>query len=671
MKSFTQTVREGEIKGPQQHGFDLNIWNNAFSQQGKGNAEDEELHASGIWFHQQLLQLRSITNDASTAFQWSSTRDRLCAFVGYATLQWRNILAFTEKKLKNAENKPTFMSELRKVQVSSPFFAEADPAGAVESLVDGLRFPLSLDFEQSPLSIPFGDGGIEELNAFIQLTLVGQHYDLLTQRWLDCLWNDYRVLSNSEMTRIEPRSTEQAAHQAISAFRHESLLHESSYRAFSLWKHSLSDEAKRQHLGRRRLLSVYRRGDRFRVKDVPATRFPEMGGLLGFFRLAVTPAYTDSLLEVKFPALKGLTVAQVMEAYDLLSQFPGQIGHFLPSVRGLITSPEEFPRWAPLFSRAELVGAFKNALSIDASSAEWLLSKMTFTRSVREELWFQPFVPIAKDELALVTPAVEGVNFARLLDWLLRSTQEADAQIGPRFERYIHRELLDVAPKSKLASMMCVSPKPKINFHTADADEEIDLAFMLGNKLFICELKSNRFPCEPLEHLNYRLKLDEATKQASRKADLVRSNLESFFAQADFPQRYPWNKIAVHPLVISASQLFSGWEWKGVPVCDWFILRRFLVEGELELLAQSTETGMLEAGFVRKFYTSSEEAVETVFQYFCHAPQVHILEPFVKTVDRPLTKINITDTPTVLVNVSVQLPHDNLRALLAGMPKTT
>ncbi len=80
---------------------------------------------------------------------------------------------------------------------------------------------------------------------------------------------------------------------------------------------------------------------------------------------------------------------------------------------------------------------------------------------------------------------------------------------------------------------------------------------------------------------------------------------------------------------------------------------------------------MLEAGFVRKFYTSSEEAVETVFQYFCHAPQVHILEPFVKTVDRPLTKINITDTATVLVNVSVQLPHDNLRELLAGMPKTT
>jgi hypothetical protein len=349
MKTFTQGVRSGDTKGPQQRGFKIEDWHTTFDLQGKGNSEDAELHFAGTWFHREFVQIRSITADALNCFKWATPRDRLCAFVGFAVLQWSILLAAVRKKVDGTEGQALFISELEKIPVKSPHFKQVDPAGAIEIMVDGLRFPLSLPHAQQQSSVPFGCGTVKELDAFTKLVLTGQHYHVIEEHWLDCVWNDYRIISDTAVKRLEPRNLEQAKQRVISKFRRD--------------------------------------------------------------------------------------------------------------------------------------------------------------------------------------------------------------------------------------------------------------------------------------------------------------------------------RIIVQPLVLSSSPFLSGWARGGVPVCDWFILRRFFAEGELALLARPMNSGELKPGLTQKFYNTPEEAVQIAFKHFCDTPQVQMFEPFVEIREHPLTFFEAAKIRTVFVYPSVQLPHQALRGLAEVMHK--
>ena len=80
----------------------------------------------------------------------------------------------------------------------------------------------------------------------------------------------------------------------------------------------------------------------------------------------------------------------------------------------------------------------------------------------------------------------------------------------------------------------------------------------IGNQLFICELKANRFSCEPLQHQNYRLKLDEATEQVIRKVNFVRGNLDLFLAEAGIVSCIPPDSVGLRILSRREHRCRSG-----------------------------------------------------------------------------------------------------------------
>jgi hypothetical protein len=87
------------------------------------------------------------------------------------------------------------------------------------------------------------------------------------------------------------------------------------------------------------------------------------------------------------------------------------------------------------------------------------------------------------------------------------------------------------------------------------------------------------------------------------------------------------------------------------------------LEGNLGFLGQSAESGELQPALTWKFYDSPEESEKAVFQYFCHAPQVQMFEPFVENEEFPLPIFEFGETPKVFVISSVRLPHDALREI--------
>jgi len=259
----------------------------------------------------------------------------------------------------------------------------------------------------------------------------------------------------------------------------------------------------------------------------------------------------------------------------------------------------------------------------------------------------------------LIPPAIDGINYPRLLEWVLAMLPNVEKELGPHFETYVRRSLMQTTADSSLKSLALIAPKG-IHFEINGQKEQIDFAFALGEKLFICELKSSLFPAEPLEHLNYRKKLDVAAEQAQRKAAFVNAHLQPFLTQSGL-QLPSQTSVKVIPMIISSSSLFCGWEWNGVAVCDEWILTRFFDPGRLQLLAIQNAEGDFTPTQVYKFYNSAGESVSVVEDYFKHAPQVKVFEPFAFAREHPLPRFDSADSVKFTIDFVVELPTEALK----------
>lgn len=660
MGKFTESVRSGDTKAPQQRGFKASNWEAAFKKLDAGDGEDKDLFEAGLWFSNEFDQVRKITEEGLSTFRWSSPRDRLLAIVGYATREWRVLKNCVAEQMKKTKGVGYFPSELDSISVQSLFFEKVDPTGSVEILVDGLRYPLSIDFREDSSFASRGTGTLNEFGACMRLVWSGQHYHMLEQAWLDCVWNGLHVVHGGSGVVIEHKYSSLSKQEAVSEFRRQSLMFEATQRAAQMWEHKMSDEAKKQFLSPRKVLSVYKRNQKFRVKAADALRFEDRSYTIPILQMMLTPQHAEPLLTKRIAGFQDLTLSQVVSAYDLISQIPDQVEMFLPT-GGEVMRPEDWLTWPPVFSKTELTKALAGALGANISQSEWLLELMTHTRSVREQCWFRPLVNLGGDELTVVLPAVDGINYARLFDWLLARDHEVEQELGTLFEKFIHTQLRNVFQKSPIHNILAIAKAPSIVVRIGNVFEEIDLAFLVGNKLFICELKSTQYPTEPLEHLTYRNRLNEASEQARRKAAFVVANLNDSLSQLGITIR---DAIEVHPLIITSSPLFAGWSWNGVAVSDYLIIYRYFVEGKLDLLGYHDENGGLKHSMSETFYKSSDEAERSVVGYFAHAPQVKLFEAFLKSSQHPLPAFNKTEKPKLIRNYAVQLPHDTLRMVM-------
>src|SRR5205823_2167 len=97
------------------------------------------------------------------------------------------------------------------------------------------------------------------------------------------------------------------------------------------------------------------------------------------------------------------------------------------------------------------------------------------------------FIDDGSGLLSLVAPAVHGIQFARLTDWLLAKLPNVQSELGPLFEEFVRQELTRSISESALQGVASVL-KTGIRFRVGATEEQIDLAFALGNKVFVCEL---------------------------------------------------------------------------------------------------------------------------------------------------------------------------------------
>lgn len=644
------------VKGPQQKGFSVEAWKRAFQLIQNPDARDKALFMSCAWFAVEFENVRRMTGECANLVQSHTPID---AILGFVTHQWAVIKDKTQKAFDAiAQNKEFVSEQISEIRITNVMGAPFDPEVALESLVDGTRFPLSFRFLAPTPSKP---PEAEQLKALTAMFLLGGYYHTLEQRWLACVWNDYMAISAEGHTWLVPCPWGTHKTQAITRFRQETRYREYATRAANMWLHDLPGDFKKRVLSRKHFLSSFKRNGKTRVKLTPATAVKSELKAISVTRIMLTHEYLEPLNHKPRPEFAGLCIAQVLDAYELLSHLPDQILTFLPrkmEIHGI----EEARRYTPKLDRSELKTAFQKALAIRDTQAIWLIDYLTFNASVREQLWFKPLVKLSDSLLGLVVPAVDGVNFLRLTDHLLKEIKSLEEEIGVLFEQHVRAELLESAAGFKYKDRLKVMPGA-VRFDISPTErEEIDLVYALGNKIYIGEDKAILFPSEQLEVFRYIETLAGGAEQAQRKADFVKNHLPEFLKATKLDRVVDASLATVCPLVVTNSPFFSGFELMGVPVSDLFILPPYFRTGHLKKSAYTNAKGQLTATSQETFYETEQQAIDNHEAYLRKPPQLTAFEPYA-TLDDVEYVIPFDPPHSIHIRLyQMHLPYAKLRA---------
>jgi hypothetical protein len=218
--------------------------------------------------------------------------------------------------------------------------------------------------------------------------------------------------------------------------------------------------------------------------------------------------------------------------------------------------------------------------------------------------------------------------------------------------------MVELASSYKFAPDLRVYSK-SLKFTVQIAFEEIDLAFAIGNRIFIGECKASLYPAEPIEVHNYHKKLaEDAVSQALRKAEFVYAHLDEFVAAVGF--ELDSKVIEVFPLIVSNGNLYCGYPILNVPVVDISILALYFEKGMLEHLVIKGDNGELVPTRVERFYTSRLEALNNFADYLLHPPQVKLFESAVVLEERRILTSD-RSKPAAYKEFAVRPDYDSFR----------
>lgn len=233
MNKFVDNVRTSKIPNPTSRKFTLKKWENNFTSIGNPSEKDQRLFTSGIWIYENLKRIRDILAE-ETFFDVMPKEDSIKLFCN-----WVNLLIQQARQATRLANTSHSFTMGQVVQAKFGQGKESNPPTdtIVESIIDGLRFPLSELCSKSPTSSNVGSSSqpeviLRKVNIILNL---GRYYSWLLETWNHCVWMDWYVDITEKYDIVRQVDTEMEKIHAISFFRYRLFSPENLILFIELW----------------------------------------------------------------------------------------------------------------------------------------------------------------------------------------------------------------------------------------------------------------------------------------------------------------------------------------------------------------------------------------------------------------------------------------------------
>jgi hypothetical protein len=629
MGEFTEQVQSGKVVGPLRRSFTPQRWKKAFATAVTPDDTDKDVYAAGLVIHEKLQNIRDRLN-LSTSSGLSATT-KLRAFIAasnhnYLVTRDKAKVAVSKAGEARAHQSPDGfrLEELTAVKLKLLGGSDWTPNEVVESLVDGIEIPIRFTLQATPdLAGSPHMNKVEWKDIALELNL-GIMYRQVEDLWDDCLWNRYKLNDNGRVKVFLPQDRGLKLGYILGLSRRSSLSMTFTIMATKFHRQMVAEgkvpkirEARAiERQGKRQIIKLSKPGE-------PTGAFEELAVMRGY---ASEPYYTE-LLDEPLPALGGLTLSKLLDAWIVLSRTALVLVEGVEKVHAHVIKQDRpantwLPQYAPVLQVSALVDVLFAAAGIKHADGKRLIEFFTFRGQSGQEIWAQPLVPVGPTTIAPLFAAVVSPNLRRLVDVWLRQVGVDLAKRGPAFEAYVRGIVAESISTSKLLSGCAMSIKEDYTFKPSDGrKEQIDLLFSLGATVFVAEAKCILEPTEAKGVAMHRKTVEGAAEQVLRKARSLEENRAEFIVDVkrfgiDLPQDFQ-----VIPLVIVSTSTHVGIASKGVAVIDELILERF-INGEIEDQIIEGHDFAVQKRIKTLFYSDATEAQAKAQHYFSSPPQL-------------------------------------------------
>lgn len=650
MGKFINEVRASIISHPTQRSFSVELWEKAYNSHSPNSEEDQHLFEAGLWVFHKLNAIRNRLSEISFRNMAKSELVRyLCGYLNRSA----HIISQKEVPLVG---KDTYIAESLIQMKTRENIAQpnATPDEVTTGAVDGARYPLS--FIQSLLgdSTRGKQTDLDVLDLIKRTMILGGLYDSIETIWMDCLWLGKYITKKNDYELVVDSDIEAAINRAVSDYRRQSLISQFITLSMSEWKHSLSEETKRQIYCNAFDVKIERLQKKKKLFIFPMKYDAKCPPTTLMFRLLAQESYFQKLLAVKLPEYNNFTLAQLLTAWEILHSLSKKLFSMFPMDSG-VYQLNKLLQYAPTIAKDELAQLFSQAMQINYKEGEQIVNIFTFPESPREELWFYPLVEVDKKKVCPVMFAILFPNLLRSIEhWLAKSGIEIHSK-GGEFEKGIIGELKEAIKASAEKGIL-----KDVQIYTISRNsfgEQIDLIIKLRNTFLIGEVKCTLYPTEPLEFYRYyELIKSDAAPQIKRKVDFVSHNREKFLEVLGLAEKMNYLDIKLIPFIFTNHPYCVGFPIDDIPVVDRYILGRYIDSGEYDMFVLFEQNGTKNVGEKIVFYSTEEEAEKKIESYLFKPPQMELFKKFISHRIFPIPLLYEGDKKAAYVTVDVELP---------------
>lgn len=645
MGGFVDSVRKSLIRQPTQRDFSIAAWTAAYRAFAAHDETDEELFAAGPWFFAKLQTIRmELAKHALPTLDRSERLRLTVAMVNFARSD-------VERR-----RTPTVTPDISWAEE----MAQGQPCGlpgssermdiVIEQILDAAGHALAHAAKpgEAATSVePVNDARVVE--ALKRTLSLGALYDTVEGYWCEVLWRGWRLVQDGDVTVMAPPADERAVEMAVSGYRRDLQMIRSAMSTVVGWR-DLPPEAKAK-LSETTRVEIVGSGKRRRYMSRRVRAQGKTPPTPVLFRMVSHEEYYDALYSLPLPTIPGVTLRQVLDAWEMLyalssahaERFPTCLGH---------TSLRTLRQYAPLIAKTTLCGLISRAASgVSWQVASDIVDFLTFRPGKGAELWATPLVRIDGDLFAwAISPILEG-NLLRATEiWLKRAGVDMGTK-GGAFERYVRARLSASCACSHLLKD-CGAFQRSLILEAEGHREEIDIALWIGSTVLLGELKCVHLPSEALERNHYYDSLDRGAAQIRRKVDLA--NRHRDLLRERLGLREPPDRVI--PFVLTNQPFGVGFDRGAVPITDVSTLASYLEGGCLHCGVRfQIDRGLSEPVFERRYYSTPEEAEANIEGYLRKPPEVADFERCVQIRTYHWEPVNESDAETAVRRPEVRL----------------
>ncbi|MCY1077118.1 hypothetical protein [Archangium lansingense] len=373
--------------------------------------------------------------------------------------------------------------------------------------------------------------------------------------------------------------------------------------------------------------------------------------------------YFSAMMDIDLPATPGITLRTLLNAWKALYYLSEALFSRLPADSGVFAL-RKLNEYSPTLSSGDLIDIIRKALDCSVLTSRSILSYfvrggfegiMAEDDDAGEEFWHKPILKLQDGKYVPILAALNRPNLVRSVEfWTKRGGLDLEDR-GTPFELYARRELARAISRSPLAQHAGVFDD-NLSIPHKDGNEQIDLAFWIGDSLILGEAKCILIPSSPNGKHHYYNTLLGAITQIERKANKFKSNITESLTY--IPRKGGWTpeKLKVIPVVLTSTPIGAGLVLRDIPVVDIRILRAYFDVRKIQYGVLTNKNGHEKPIKTVHFYETPQEAEENIQAYVLSPPQLALPRKSVSVDVRPLPLVEESEKPAAVCTPQVELP---------------